>query len=150
MTTDTDKDTEHWKRFGKWLRAKRMERSRLTGLPRAELAKVCGVHDNSWANWERGGRNMGGHWIVYRPKPDNLYGIARALDVAPAEVFKRAGVRMDDDILVTVGPDGEDRIAWLMEAVGKLSDKLDALVEAQPHLKTEIEEVQQKLPRRRR
>jgi transcriptional regulator with XRE-family HTH domain len=143
-------DTEHWKRFGKWLRASRMERSRATGLPRAELAKICGVHDNSWANWERGGRNMAGHWIVYRPKPDNLHGIARALDIPAAEVFKRAGVPMDEDVLLTVGPDGEDRIAWLMEAVGKLSEKLDSLVEAQPHLKAEIEEVQQKMPRRRR
>jgi transcriptional regulator with XRE-family HTH domain len=117
--------------FGQWLRAARMERSRLTGLPRAELAKVCGVHDNSWANWERGGRNMGGHWVVYRPRNDSLYGIARALDLAPAEVFYRAGVPMEDDVLVTVGPDGVDRMDLLMEMIGQLAEKMDRLTKGQ-------------------
>src|SRR4051812_25071406 len=106
MTTPAD--TDHWKKFGRWLHAARIQRQRDTGLTRAELANVCGVHDNSWANWEHGGRNMAGHWIVYRPKPENLHGIAKALDIDPAEVFRRAGVRMDD-------PETNDpRIDWLI------------------------------------
>lgn len=139
MATDIDKDTERWKRFGKWLRAKRIERSRETGMPRAELAKICGVHDNSWANWERGGRNMAGHWIVYRPKPENLHGIARALDLAPIEVFKRAGVRMDDDVLDMVGPDSEDRFNTLVEMIGALAKKVDELAAVNPGLASEMQ-----------
>lgn len=134
MTADSDKDTEHWKRFGRWLRAKRIERSHQTGLPRAELAKICGVHDNSWANWERGGRNMAGHWIVYRPKPDNLHGIAKALDLPPADVFKRAGVRMDNDVLDTLGPDGQDKL-------DRILNLLQTLVKEMPHMREEIEKV---------
>jgi transcriptional regulator with XRE-family HTH domain len=122
MTPDTD--TEHWKRFGKWLRAKRIERSQELGVPRAELAAICGVHDNSWANWERGGRNFAGAWVVYRPRPENLHGIAKALDVPPAEVFKRAGVHMDDDVLVDLGPDGETKLDQLLEMVKLLVDRL--------------------------
>ena len=138
-----DNDTERWKKFGRWLRAKRIERSRELGIPRAELAAICGVHDNSWANWERGGRNFAGQWVVYRPKPENLHGIAKALDVAPAEVFRRAGVRMDDDVLDVLGPDGENKLDQLMEMVGLLARKMDELSAHSPD--TELEELREKV-----
>lgn len=83
-------ELEHWRSFGRWLRAARREHSHRTGLPRATIAAAAGVCDNTWGNWERGGRNMDGHWVAYRPTPKHLDTVAFALGIPAAEVRDRA------------------------------------------------------------
>lgn len=133
----TNKDPERWKRFGKWLRAQRIERCRELGMARREFVeKYTDVGDGSWATWERGGRRIDGNWVVYRPKNENLYGIARALDLPPADVFKRAGVPMEGDVF----PDGGDeKMDMLVEMITALSKKVDELAAVNPALASEMQ-----------
>jgi transcriptional regulator with XRE-family HTH domain len=84
-------DPEHWKTFGRWLRARRMATQR----PRKELARIAGISDNSWSNYERGGRNVAGGsaWIVQRPTPETLMKLSKALQIPPKEMFAKAKMK---------------------------------------------------------
>lgn len=86
----TPDEAEHWREFGRWLRARRKEHTLRTGSPRARIARQAGVSDNTWANWERGGRNAGGHWVTYRPTPAHLDAAAAVLGIPPAEIRLRS------------------------------------------------------------
>lgn len=130
-TTD---DTEHWKTFGRWLRATRKERTYRTGRPRHELAKLAGVSDNTWGTWERGGRNMGGNWVVYRPKQESLVGIAHALGLPVTDVFSKAKVTVDPHLADTrpISAIEDDMLSQLMDKVSQIADRLEELALVRP------------------
>jgi transcriptional regulator with XRE-family HTH domain len=90
-TTD---EYQHWKKFGLWLREQRKASTYATGTPRYKLAEAIGVGDNTFANWERGGRGVHGNWVTYRPTDTNLVGIARVLGIPVEDVFRRAGIQL--------------------------------------------------------
>lgn len=94
------------------------------------LAKIAGVSDNTWGTWERGGRNMGAHWVVYRPRPESLVGIARALDIPAKDVFAEAKMPLDDEVVIDLASAQEfdaDRIDRLIELVNELALKIARL-----------------------
>lgn len=137
-------DTVHWKTFGRWLRASRKERTYRTGQPRHELAKLAGVSDNTWGTWERGGRNMGGNWVVYRPKPESLVGIARALAIPVDTVFAKAKVTLDpyqwdEPVPMEVDP------SPVMATLSLIMEKLEELSSVRGGSDPRIEELQAKV-----
>jgi transcriptional regulator with XRE-family HTH domain len=63
--------------FGERIRALRQDR----GLSQERLAELAGVHRTYLSSLERGERNV---------SLDNIYAIAKALGVSPAELFESA------------------------------------------------------------
>jgi transcriptional regulator with XRE-family HTH domain len=63
--------------FGERIRALRQDR----GLSQERLAEMAGVHRTYLSSLERGERNV---------SLDNIYAIAEALGVSPAELFESA------------------------------------------------------------
>jgi transcriptional regulator with XRE-family HTH domain len=128
---------QHWRKFGLWLREQRMARAHVTGKRRYELAQEIGVGDNTFANWERGGRKVGGNWVTYRPTDANLVGIARVLGIPIEEVFKRAGVKLPAFLLEaahnrvpTATPNGDDMLRQLVDLVTQLDERIARLEKA--------------------
>jgi transcriptional regulator with XRE-family HTH domain len=79
---------DRWTKFGRWVEQERSARR----LSKAEACKLAGVSPSSWYNIEHGGRLKDGKRIAHQPSTETLFGIAKAFEMDPADVFKAAGL----------------------------------------------------------
>ena len=128
------------KKFGAWMRARREE----LRLSQAEAAGKARIDRPTWSDYERAAAPD------RLPTAKTLYGIADALDVPAAEVFRRAGVELPKSESLSMIRPTDAVGAAMLERFEKTLDHFVAALEAMQKenadLRRQIEDIGGRLP----
>lgn len=136
------------KKFGSWLREQTTARSILTGKPRYMLAKEAGMDWSTWKNYQNGGRTNQGHWNVTPPSIQSLLAMAKVLDIAPAEMFRRAGMEMPAGLKGVPRQSPPSELQQLLSVLDKVSeDERQPIVDTLAALVRQVADLDERLRR---